>query len=399
MTTTHEAVQPERRSEMDALRALVVVGLVFFHSALVFDTETDFYVRDDAAAPIAIAAGPVVVWAMPLLFVIAGFGAAASLRHRGVGRFAMERLRRLGVPLVFATLTLLPLPQWLRERQDGSQESYVAFCGRFFDVHLSLGNLPFLIRGDPFESGHLWFVVLLLAFSLVVAVLVALVPDGWRGRGLAALAAAVEPRPLLILLAGVPLALVCGWWGLEEEYGGWHRLAYLVFFSLGLVIASDPRFRVAMRRAGPRAAVAAGLLFCLGAPAFFLGDEPFTELTPLAIWGRALYGATGWCAVVAILGLLDRPRASGRAAQSPARTRLIRYLSQAVLPFYILHQPVVVCVAYVVVGWPLPAPLKYVVIVVASLAITLGLYDVVVRRTALTRFLFGMRGDSSERSR
>ena len=38
--------QPDRRGELDAVRALVVVGLVLFHAALVFDARDDFYVKN-----------------------------------------------------------------------------------------------------------------------------------------------------------------------------------------------------------------------------------------------------------------------------------------------------------------------------------------------------------------
>lgn len=58
---------------------------------------------------------------------------------------------------------------------------------------------------------------------------------------------------------------------------------------------------------------------------------------------------------------------------------------------YILHQPAVVAVAYPVVRWPAPIPVKYLVIVVVAGALTLAAYDLLVRRTQLTRFLFGMR--------
>lgn len=384
----------ERRPELDALRALVVVGLIFFHSAMVFDTEGDFYVKNDATTNVTAAAGPVVVWAMPLMFVIAGVGAATSLRRRGAGGFAVERVRRLGVPLVFSAFALLPLPQWLRHRQDGSTESYLAYCRRFLDVHLSVSNLPFLVRGDEFESGHLWFVVLLLAFSLAVALLVALVT--WRALGRSSAwsestAAAVEARPVLLLVPALPLAAVCAVWGLEVEYGGWHRLAYLIFFAGGVVIATDPRFRTAMRRIAAPAAWLCLPLFLASTPGFFGTDEPFTAMEPLAIWARVCYGVTGWCAVVAILGLLDRPRPADRPAVSSRRSRLTAYLGDAVLPLYVLHQPIVVAVAYVVVAWELPAVAKFVVIVAVSLALTIAIYDLLVRRTPVTRFLFGMR--------
>lgn len=399
-TTPAEHVDPTaspgRRTEMDALRALVVVGLVFFHSALVFDSEDDFYVKNDDTAPLVLIIGVLVVWAMPLLFVIGGFGARHSLARRGPGGFAVERLRRLGVPLVFATFALLPLPQWLRLRaaDPGYEESYADFYPRFFDVHLSLDHLPFVVQGEHFESGHLWFVVLLLCFSLLLAVPAALVPSGWAGRLGDAAGRAVGRRPGLVLLPALPLAAVCAGLGLEEAYGGWHRLAYLLYFAFGLFLVADPRFRDAVRRCARPALWTGIALFVLGAPAFMAVDDPFTDMSLPIVLGRAGFGATGWCAVVAILGLLDRPRPSSAAPTSGrprATQRLSAYLGDAVLPLYVLHQPVVVAVAFGVVGWDLAAPLKYAVIVVASLALTVGIYDLVVRRTAATRFLFGMR--------
>ncbi len=59
-----------------------------------------------------------------------------------------------------------------------------------------------------------------------------------------------------------------------------------------------------------------------------------------------------------------------------------------------LHQPVVVAFAYGVVGWDAPMAVKYAVIVAASLAVILVVYEYGVRRTAVTRFLFGMRAEA-----
>ncbi|WP_405607356.1 MULTISPECIES: hypothetical protein [unclassified Streptomyces] len=67
------------------------------------------------------------------------------------------------------------------------------------------------------------------------------------------------------------------------------------------------------------------------------------------------------------------------------------HLATAVLPLCILHQPIVVAVAYGVVGLNAPILVKYTVIVVTSLVLTVAAYDILVRRTRVTRFLFGMR--------
>jgi len=165
-----------------------------------------------------------------------------------------------------------------------------------------------------------------------------------------------------------------------------------------------------MRRDGVVAAVLGIVLFAAAGAAFVAvadaGGDPFTGAGSVAVGGRALFGAAGWCWLVAILGLLDRRRrpsateAASAGADPGVPTvsrgrRLYAYLREAVLPLYILHQPIVVAVAYGVVGWDAPIPVKYAAIVAASLVLTVAAYDLLVRRTPVTRFLFGMRPSRS----
>ncbi|MGP4087941.1 acyltransferase family protein [Streptomyces sp. KR55] len=377
-----------RRQELDALRALVVVGLVFFHTALVFSPDDDFYVKNaDTTDTVTIVAGLGVIWAMPMLFLVAGLGSRHSIRRRGPGGFARRRLLRLGIPLVFATLTMIPVPQWLRLRaaDPGYDESYWSFWPRFFDVRLDLTDFPFVLDGDHFETGHLWFVVLLLAFSLLLAPLAAPVAAGAEGTG-----RAVARRPALLLLPALPLALLNSLAGMEEDYAGWNRWAYLLFFVCGYALADDERVRAAMRRLARPVGVLGLVLFAGTAPGFLTEDDPFTDWSPLALVTRAVFGAAGWCWVVAILGLLDRPRERATPA-GQGHGRILAYFAVAALPLYVLHQPVVVAFAYGVVGWEAPIPVKYLVIVACSLAVILVAYEFAVRRSRVTRFLFGMR--------
>ncbi|MFJ8539618.1 acyltransferase family protein [Streptomyces sp. NPDC093591] len=379
-----------RRGELDALRIFVVLGLVFFHSALVFSPDDDFYVKNaETTGAITVLAGFGVVWAMPMLFLVAGLGSRYSVRRRGPSRFARERLMRLGVPLVFATLVLCPLPQWLRLRaaDPGHDESYWRFWPRFLTVRPDAADFPFVLEGEHFETGHLWFVVLLLTFSLLLAP-VATRLAAWREP----VGQAVARRPALLLLPALPLAAINSLLGMEEGFAGWNRWAYLVFFLFGHVLADDARVRAALRRLAVPVGVFGVVLFAGTAPGFLALDDPFTERGPLALVTRAVFGAAGWCWVVAILGLLDRPREDRPGERRPP-SRAMVYLGVAALPLYVLHQPVVVAFAYGVVGWPAPIVVEYAVIVTGSLAVILAVYECLVRRTRVTRFLFGMRTD------
>lgn len=386
--------RPERRPELDVLRMVVVLGLVFFHASLVFDTRDDFYVKNaETTEAVTVLVALCVVWAMPALFLVSGLGSWHSLRRRGPGGFAVQRLLRLGVPLVFATLVLLPFPQWIRA---GAEPSYAAFWPRFFEVRVELAEFPFVLRGEHYETGHLWFVLLLLVFSLMLAALARLVPPGAAARVRALVGAAAGRRGAVLLLPAVPLALISALLGLEEGFGGWHRWAYLLFFLYGFALAADDRLRQAMRADAAVAAVLGVALVGAGLPMFLVageapGADPFLDLTPLATAGRALYGAAGWCWVVAILGLTDRRRPGRERSAGGGKRRVRAYLEEAVLPVYVLHQPVVVGVAYAVVGWHAPIWAGYAAIVVVSFAVVFAVYELLVRRTRVTRFLFGMR--------
>src|SRR6266536_112878 len=125
---------PARRGELDLLRALVVVGLVFFHTAVLFGAG-DFPMKAATESPVAtvfIAFGA--TWGMPLLFVVSGMGIWYSLRSRGVGAFARERVRRLLIPLLTGLVALVPLQGYLGWPRAGAPTPAVACYPPCWDV-------------------------------------------------------------------------------------------------------------------------------------------------------------------------------------------------------------------------------------------------------------------------
>ncbi|WP_433833074.1 hypothetical protein ACQP2E_17860 [Actinoplanes sp. CA-015351] len=96
------------------------------------------------------------------------------------------------------------------------------------------------------------------------------------------------------------------------------------------------------------------------------------------------FGLTGGLWIVAILGLLDRSfsrshsRSFRRVSSPPSGPRM--YLGEAALPLYILHQPIVVAVAYFVVRWNWPMLASHVVIVATSFTIMFIVYELLIRR-------------------
>jgi surface polysaccharide O-acyltransferase-like enzyme len=398
---------PTRREELDLLRVLVVVGLVFFHTAVIFGAG-EFPIKaatENRVATVFLGFGA--AWGMPLLFLISGMGIWYSLRSRSPAAFARERLRRLGVPLLVGLVTLVPLQVWLGLRHAGDPSSFASFYARFWDVRAAL-DFPFVITAAPngvFETGHLWFLVCLLGFSLV------LLPGfAWlrrpAGRRLLGRLGGLLARPGgLLLLAALPLAVVEVALGSETGHGGWNHGSYALFLVYGFLAAADPRIGEAVQRHWrPTAALGLLLFLAAGAAAYSAADagaEPFTDMDPRSVAFRLLKTVDGWLWVVAILGLARAyigRRRSSPAQPPPHRTgrasrlrRLGAYANDAVLPFYVLHETVIVAVAYLVLAWPIAAGAQYCLIALISLAATLLLYDLGVRRSPVTRFLFGLK--------
>src|SRR5215470_857568 len=125
-----------RRPELDVMRALVVAGLVVFHSAVVFAAGASWFVKDPRPSigfTVFLLWGS--LWGMPLLFLVSGMGARYAMRTRAPGAFARERLARLGVPFAVGLAVLVP-PMFYLERlaQPGFHEPYWRFWLSFVNV-------------------------------------------------------------------------------------------------------------------------------------------------------------------------------------------------------------------------------------------------------------------------
>ena len=340
------------------------------------------------------------LWGMPLLFLVSGMGAHYAMRSRTARAFAAERLARLGIPFATGLVLLVPPMFYLQQlAQPGFGQPYGRFWLAFWNVPaIARGLLPqghWTSGGAGFDPAHLWFLYVLLVFSLALLPLFAYLrsPHGTRLTGQAA------RHPLAMLaVAAVPLIVTETVFGPDTSTGGWERLAYVFPFAYGFLIASDARFESALSRArwpalAAAGAATAGLLgwAVAAGPGVVTGAEPGWSV---------LQGLAGWAWLAAIAGFaaaVTARRQTGAATPRPAPARQPRwqraagYANQAVLPFYLLHEPVIVALAWIIVRWHAPTLAKYPALVAVSFTATLAIYELAVRRYRLTRLLFGMK--------
>ncbi len=378
MSEPADHVPRQRAHYVDWLRVIAVLLLVPFHAAMIF-VPWPFHVKNpETSVALEIFNRFLGIWHMPLLFFIAGAGTWFALGRRTAREYVTERARRLLVPLAFGMLVVVPPQTYLERVQQGRfRGSFLDFYPHFFEGVYPAGN---------FTWNHLWFLAYLFVFSLL------LLPVFLRSRGDGGRVARVISRfrtgPSLLLLA-VPLMAVQAclrvrWPGEQNLIDDWANFCfYLTMFAYGYAVFATQG--AVDRIAGSRwLFLGIGLLGILVvAAAEYSGAGPRAGYNPGRIAYLAFTGFNTWCWVLAILGF--------------ARATLDRagpwhaYAATSSLPFYILHQTVIIVIGYHVVRWEAGVTVKFIAVMASSLAVTIAVYELLVRRLKPLRFLFGMR--------
>jgi hypothetical protein len=343
---------------------------------------------------------------MPLLFFMAGIAAWHSLSHRTVGQFIRERTLRLLIPFLFGVAVIVPPLRYYNLLANSDyQSSFWQFYLQFFRV-VFYPSFPQFFGADPaiglFEIAHLWFLYYLFVFCLMALPLFAWLKRDAGQRFISRLANLCERRGAILLLA-LPVALIELSANLVET-AGWNRYSFLSFLVFGFLFASNKRFEGSAAR-DSIIALAAGTLaiaifFWASVATWQQGIEPTRGYSLWSILWRLFKGFSSWFWVIALWGLgqrYNRHRSSLERASSETQGKLriidktLRYANEAVLPFYIIHETVVVIIGFYVVKWDAGVTIKYFAISLASVTATLLVYEVFARRTSITRLLFGMK--------
>ena len=405
----------ERRNDLDLLRVLLVFGLVFFHTARIFDTISlpEGVKNQPPSIAATIFAAFFALWGMPLMFAIAGFAIWHSLMKRTGMAFVGDRVRRLVVPFVFGVLALVPLQVYfhIKQAEPAARMTYWQFLPKFLDVRPCPDLVNAFICPNTatglFTTAHLWFLKDLFIFSVLLLPLF-LYLRGKTGRGVVEILSGFLARPGMIWLLALPVAGFEAGLVTSTMGGGWNEYTYVVLLIAGFLIASDPHLAQAMGRAWRSALViglAVELVYMVGLYALMeiYQVDPLHDYDWGSLLWRGVKSLGAWAWVVAIIGFGSRPRSQPAAEglHNPSGSadlrrpslgaRLITYCGEAFLAFYVLHQTVIFVIGYYVVQWEMAALLKYFVISLSSLALTLLVYEIGVRRTKVTRWLFGMR--------
>lgn len=360
-----------REYGLDWLRVFAFAVLIFYHSGMIF-VRWDWHIKNPEKSE---ALEWVMLffnrWRLPLLFFISGAGVWFSLRRRRLAEFAGERVRRLLVPLLFGMLVIVPPQIYFERLHRGATFSY----GEFY---------PSVFEGVPYPQGstswhHLWFVAYILVYSLALIPAFAWLrsPAGTRFRE--GIASACE-KPGVIYLINVPsilvgLALGPHWPTTHNLIADWANLtSCLITFLWGFILCSQARSLDLLTRRRREWLIGA-LLVTAGFYATRVGGvgglvrELFSAYMGM-LWIFTLVGySRAWCT-------------QGSAT--------LRYATEAVYPFYIVHQTITVAMAYYLVEWNAGVPVKLAIAMAGTFSGSLAIFEIV-RRVNWLRPFFGLK--------
>ncbi len=357
MTQAHTAnsIPVGRRHDLDAIRIGAFALLILYHVGM-FYVPWDWHVNSarpqEWLEPVMRLTSP---WRLTLLFLVSGAATRLLLenyRKQGAGaeeRLAGSRLLRLGLPLLFGMLVIVP-PQTYFEVVQMVRDNGLAP-----DIYHNVFTADFWVRYVTSKGewckpegciitptwNHLWFVAYVLFYGLIAALVAGMAKhrtDIWakglervlKGAGLFIWPIAFLALIRIGLFPRFPVThdLV------QDLYT--HALSFAAY-GFGFLLVAAPRVTEQMVRYRHLALVLALVSYASFATYMAMGSDGRDPGELLRNTMRFVYAVDQWAFIVAILGY---------AAHHIHRTSpLMKYLGGGIFTFYIIHQTLIVVVA------------------------------------------------------
>jgi glucan biosynthesis protein C len=314
--------------------------------------------------------------------LLSGASTWFALRHRTSRQFITERFTRLFIPLIAGIILIAPFQAYFEAI---SNSLYNGTLLQFYPLFLESIRVSWNPQWLGAYTHHLWFLADLFLFSLITLPVCLLLKREVGKRFIHRLAEACERRSGLLVLV-LPIAFIQV--TLRASFPGYQNwsdvFCWLMFYLYGYILFANPRFRRAIQQQGRMA-------LCLGSACFLLLIGlwiagvlgPWTK-TPNYSIGCLLFqvldSVTTWSWLIVILNVASK--------WLNFSNNVLPYGNRATLPFYLLHFPVVVIIAYYVLPWHANVLVAFLLISTSSLIVTLALADLLYIRMSGILALF-----------
>ena len=373
-------IKKERSYELDWLRIVATILIFFFHAARAFNYEEWEIKNNETDLGLSILVAYINLWVIPLFFIIAGMGTFYALGVRKGKVYAKERFKRLMIPLIVGMFTHLATQVYIARVTHGDfQGSFIEFYLYHYFNGVYTGVFTPETGNFALIGMHMWYMLFLFIYSIILLSLFQYLRREENTDKLLKLGAFFKKPGALYLLV-IPIFIVDEILnvifiplGLPPQ-GGYQIFTYIIIFIYGFLLVSNDEFKQALERHGLPSFIIAMVLLIFLAIEFLTGN--YSPLT------RLLAVICGWSWIITVIYL-------GRKFLN-FNHKSLKFLNDIVLPFYILHQTIIIIVAFYVIGLDLTTTVKFLIICSVSFAIIMGLI-LVIRQVNVLRFLFGMR--------
>ncbi|MBE0648297.1 MAG: acyltransferase [Bacteroidales bacterium] len=371
--------KPTRQYDIDWLRIILIFSVFLFHIGMIFNSW-DWHVKNDQQyKELRYVMAFLHYWRMPLLFFISGVGTYYALGIRSSAQYLKERAKRLVIPLMAGVFILVPVQVYIEKASQF--DSLIDFYPHMFEGIYPSGN---------FSWHHLWFIAYLFVMALFLSPFLSFVRSV-RFRNFRTWLEKRVTRKLGLNLILIPLvlsqlilrpffetdthALVDDWASFTFSF---------IFFVSGFVLLSSRIIGEAIKdqRWWYLGESVLATTFMFLAPTLF-SEGATTDIA----WDYAAMVVSWSCSITAI----------GFARKHLNIDSSFRKLAnEAIYPFYLLHQPIIVVLGYFMVQWNIADGVKVLLITLSSFTLTVAIYWFLVRPFNVTRIIFGMKPKRSK---
>ena len=374
MTNNFEAGS-ERQYYIDWLRIILIISVYLFHVGMIFNTW-EWHVKNNILYGGLLRQVMIFLhnWRMPLLFMISGAGTFYALKSVSPGLYLLERARRLLVPLVAGIFILVPVQVYIEKISQ--YQSLPAFYPHMFEGVYPQGN---------FSWHHLWFIAYLFVIALFISPFLNLM----RGSRFMAMIGDLEhilTKPLGLNIIIIPLFIsqvVLRNFFQQETHAlvnDWATFTgYLIFFLAGFILLPVKSIAGAMTRYRRLYLAETAVMMTV----MMMAQEQAQSVRTAEVIYDVASLVMSWTCAVAVTGYGRKYLDQNSSFRNIA--------NEAIYPFYLLHQPVLVITGYFIVKFDIPVLWKVCLIMTSSLILILSVYWFLVRPFNVTRVLFGMR--------
>ena len=378
-----------RRYDLDWLR-IIAFGLLILYHVGMFYVTWGWHVKSNyvssSVEPLMRLINP---WRLALLFFISGVAIRfATDKAASLGLFALSRLARLGLPLLFGIYVWV-MPQAFYQVRQSSE--FTGSIAEFYPDYVALDQAFSTITPT---WNHLWYLAYVLVYILIA---LAILP--WLRRVPNSRAwQALTSRPFVVVFVVIlPFAANETWLSpvfptTHDLINDWANHAHrFMIFLIGYFIAKDAGFWNSVDKVwkfAPLLAIAAWLVLQNGQSISGWSRE-FLSGTQLRFFFSYSMVIYAWSCILTLLGFGQR--------FLNRESRQLRYLTGAIFCYYVLHQTITVVAGYYLTGYRLGVVVESVcVLAITVFGCMLG-YELI-RRIPKIGILFGVHKVSGFRA-